>query len=155
MARKHPEGYEPKFSFVPVRIAGETLKMTSMEKKFAELFIKLNGDRVKAFEGAGYKSTSRDMAYKKATDRLRDPDIAKYISHLLDKSGFNETNVTKQHAYVITQMGDLGSKNKAIDMFYKLKGSYAPEKHVTINTTLKEFIDEVMEDKPHPVRDGE
>lgn len=63
-----------------------------------------------------------------AREYIRKPQIVKEISRLLDRAGFNEDSVKIEHAKVIKQDYKLAEKMKGIQEFYKLKGSYSPEK---------------------------
>jgi hypothetical protein len=89
---------------------------------------------------AGYKVKDPRVAAAISSENLRKPHIMAYIDSLLVEYGFNDDNVEKQHLFVLNQYADLQAKNKAIDMFYKLKGTYAPEKKVTAVMNFTDLI---------------
>jgi len=102
-------------------------RLTVREKLFCELFLDLQGNGTQAAESA-YNCKKIGTATSIAYDNLTKVHIMAYINKRLDERGFNDDNVEKQHLFVLNQFGDLSAKNKAIDMFYKLKGNYSPEK---------------------------
>ena len=55
-------------------------------------------------------------------------NIFTYINLKLEEFGFSDDSVDKQHLFLLNQHTDLKTKAKAIDMFYKLRGRYAPDK---------------------------
>lgn len=102
--------------------------LTLKEKLFCEYYLKFKGSGIDAIYEAGYKPKNARVAASMAYENLIKPDISAYITLKLEEFGFNDDSVTKQHLYLINQFGDLNAKKGAIDMFYKLKGKYAPEK---------------------------
>lgn len=120
------------FSFVSPS-DGKTYKMTLKEQSFCEAYLEFKGDGVDAVFEAGYEAKNALVAAGIAYENLRKPNLIAYINSKLEEYGFNDDAVFKQHLYVLQQHADLKSKVKAIDMFYKLKGTYAPEKkHVVL-----------------------
>lgn len=115
------------FSFVSPA-DGKTYKLTFKEKLFSDKYLEFKGDGVDAVFEAGYECKNALVASAIAYENLRKPHIIAYVNSKLDEYGFNDDNVMKQHLYLLQQHGDLKTKAKAIDMFYRLKGSYAPEK---------------------------
>lgn len=103
---------------------GEEYTLTVLEKKFCDHYLK-NGC-------IGYKSALAVYNVKESTARnyasalLVKPHILAYINVLLDLEGFNDQNVDRQHTFLLNQDADLGSKARALDMYYKRFGKYAP-----------------------------
>lgn len=48
--------------------------------------------------------------------------VCERINELLEKNGFNDEFVDKQHLFLITQHADLGVKARMVDSYNKLKG---------------------------------
>lgn len=117
----------PDFSYVSPA-DGKTYTMSLKERAFCEEYLKTKGDAVEAVFNAGYDCKTAAIASAMAYDLLRKPNLLAYINSKFEEYGFNDEHVYKQHLFLIQQHGDLKTKAKAIDMFYKLKGSYAPEK---------------------------
>ena len=112
-------------------------RLSLQEKKFCEDYLKLRGNGTEAAMN-NYKCKNFRVAATIAYENLRKPHIIAYIDLKLEEYGYNDDNVTKQHLFTLQQFADLAQKNKAIDMFYKLKGKYAPEK---VELTEKVEID--------------
>ena len=126
--RKRKKGiYNFKFDWENVQYS-----LTPKQKKFCELYFKLN-NATKAAIAAGYGEKS---AAAESSHSLRKDKIRAYNAFLLDQSGFNVESVCKEHLKLLVQNKDLTNKRGAIDMFYKLRGEYAAEKHET-KTTVK------------------
>ena len=125
--------------------------MTLKEKLFCEAYLSFKGNGIDAVYEAGYEPKNVRVAGAMASQLLRKLNIIAYINAKLEEYGFNDSNVEKQHLFTLNQYADLNAKNRAIDMFYKRRGSYAPEKtdirsvHVNIKVTekVRKIIDEV------------
>jgi len=115
------------FSYVSPK-DGKTYTMTIKERLFCEYYLQFKGDGVSAIFEAGYDVKNPKVAAAMAWENLRKPNLMAYVDSLLEQYGFNDDNVEKQHLFILQQHADLKTKAKAIDMFYKLKGKYAPEK---------------------------
>lgn len=121
---------------------GKTYTMTVKEKLFSDYYLEFKGDGVDAVFEAGYKVKSARVASAIAYENLRKPHIIAYVNSKLEEAGFNDDGVYKQHLFLVNQHADLKSKAKGIDMFYKLKGSYAPDKSVNLNIDQQVMSDE-------------
>lgn len=115
---------------------GKVYKLTTQQQKFCEAYLEHYGNGVEAVYAAGYKAKNAMIAAGIAYSNLRLPHLIAYINSKLEEYGYNDDNVAKQHLYVINQMADLRAKNQALDMFYKLKGAYAPDKSVALNINV-------------------
>lgn len=120
-------GLNEDFSYVSAK-DGKTYNLTPKERLFAEHYLEFYGNGVQAVFTAGYECKNAKVAAAIAYENLRKPHIIAYIDSRLVEYGFSDENVEKQHLFTLNQFADLASKNKAIDMFYKLKGKYAAEK---------------------------
>lgn len=107
-------------------------KLTLQEKKFVELYLEYWGNGTEAaFEVYDIKregKKGRNVAAAIAYENLRKPQIFAYVDIKLEEYGYNDESVKRQHLFVLNQMADLAAKNKAIDMYYRKKGEYAPQK---------------------------
>lgn len=126
--------------FVFVGLDGAKYKLEPKQKLFCDYWL-INGyNGTQAVIDAGYDvypirkdgSKSREPNRRSASaisaENLTKLNIIQYINLQLDRSGLNDINVKAHHSYLINQFVDLAAKNKAIDMYYKLNGSYAAEK---------------------------
>jgi len=122
---------------------GRKYRISLKEKKFCLLYLLYDGNGTEAaFEV--YTCKNRRVAAAVAYENLRKPHIFAYIDLKLDEYGFNDDNAKRQHLFVLNQMADLGAKNRALDMYYKLKGKYAAEEH-TVTSKVK-LTDEQFEE---------
>lgn len=146
---QHPDGTEPAVPAVPIINEdfsyispkdGKTYSMTLKEKVFCEAYLTFYGNGVDAVYEAGYKVKDRKIAAQVAHDNLRKPNLMAYIDSLLVEYGFSDDNVEKQHLYVMNQFDDLQAKNKAIEMFYKLRSKFPAEKHDVRVVNVTELI---------------
>jgi len=126
---------------------GIEYSLTKKQKLFVEHYLLNNTNGIEAAIAAGYdvqfkkngKPTgqiNRRQASAIASENLYKPDICAYITIKLDQYGFNDKNVEKQHLFLVNQNSDLANKRGALDMYYKLKGRYAPIETET-KTTIK------------------
>lgn len=129
---------------------GRGYEINFQQKLFCEKFLLHNGRGNIAVVESGYRVKNKfgvvndKMARSIASENLTKPNIIAYLGKLLDTDGFNEENVFKQHLYVINQMEDTHAKNRAIDMFYKLKAKYPAEKHEHTVRKLEELSDDTI-----------
>src|SRR3990167_7715086 len=92
-----------------------------------------------------------------ASENLTKPYLKEALEQAMEEQGITDDLLLKEHKKVIIQSKHLPSKNTAIDMAYKLKGSYAPDKkqvsnlNININDSeqvlkrLKDLRDELKE----------
>lgn len=148
MGNKNSKGF---FKFKGLN--NKDYSLTLQQKLFCELYLEYFGNGVEAIIGAGYdvnfknskgKDTgnpNRRLAAAIASENLTKPNIIAYIDLKLEEYGFSDDNVKKQHLFNLNQFADLTAKNKAIDMFYKLKGKYAAEKvEHDVSNNLRDLI---------------
>lgn len=115
-------------------------RLTFQQKLFVESYLQMKGNGVEAIIEAGYDIWYRDrdgevtdnpnrrLCAVMASENLTKPNICAYVTFMLEEYGFNDDNIAKQHLFLINQFDDLAAKRGGIDMAYKLKGKYAPEK---------------------------
>ena len=126
------------FKFID--LDGNNCSLTIKQKLFTEKYFELRHATKAAIE-AGY---SEKTAYKIGSENLIKPQIRAYLAYLLDLNGFNDRSVYREHLYLINQDKDLTNKKGAIDMFYKLKGNYAPEETKVKHELTEELLDRII-----------
>lgn len=111
--------------------------MTEKEKAFCDAYLRFGAKGIDAVYEAGYDVKNVSVASAIAYENLKKPQIFNYINLKYEEYGFNDDDVDKEHLFLLKQDGDLGSKAKAIDMYYKKRGTYAPEKIDAVITAVK------------------
>lgn len=141
--------YKHHFTFVGKD--GKNYSLSEKQKLFVEKYLEFKGNGVDAVIEAGYDVFKKDkkgnplypnrkMAAVVSAQNLVKLNIIAYKNLLLEEYGFTSEAVHEQHLFLINQDANLSAKSKGVDMFYKLKGSYAPEKH---EHTIKDKLDEL------------
>lgn len=117
-------------------------KLTLKQKLFCQAYVETLGNATEAVIKAGYDVRNKDghpnriIAKSIASENLTKPYICEYIKELLEKSGLNDKNVGLQLNFLINQFNDLSVKARAIEIYYKTTGAYAPEKYEIKNQSL-------------------
>lgn len=118
------------------------IKLTLKQKLFCQAYVETLGNATEAVIKAGYDVSNKDghpnriIAKSIASENLTKPYICEYIKELLEKSGLNDKNVGLQLNFLINQFNDLSVKARAIEIYYKTTGAYAPEKYEIKNQPL-------------------
>lgn len=116
-------------------------KLTLKQKLFCKAYIETFGNATEAVIKAGYVVKDKNgrpdriVAKSIASENLTKPYICDYIKSLLSKNSLNDQNVAIQLNFLINQFADLSVKTRAIDIYYKMVGAYAPEKYELKNQT--------------------
>jgi len=131
----------------------DSVKILDKHETFCQLYI--NGDKelfgngiqcyVEVFDVDQSKGNWYRNASASASRLLKKPAIIKRIQTLLEDGGWNDTNITKQHLFLINQHADLGVKMKAINSYNELKGKLPEDPK--IGTTNNFFINVTDSDK--------
>lgn len=128
------------------------------QETFCQFYIDVDremfGNGTQCYIEAYNPDTSKPNWYKSANASagrlLVNVNIIERINELLEKGGFNDENVSKQHLFLLNQHKELPVKMKAIDSYYKLTGKNAPEvSEIIINpedkkdtdTAIKRYLD--------------
>ena len=129
-----------------------TPKLTPKQKKFVEGYIEKGNGTQAALEA--YDTTSEEVAAVIAHENLRKPNIQAALEEALPtellvqvhREGlFASRTVFSKDGEPLGEDTDFNVRAKYLDMAYKLKGSYAPEKrasvhiHVEPNPRIKEL----------------
>src|SRR5262245_9790916 len=83
---------------------------------------------------AAYWTSDPRTANAIASENLRKPAIQEAVADLLDERGLSDEKLLAIHAHYLTLCTSVDPRLKAIglkalDMAYRLKGAYAPERH--------------------------
>ena len=109
--------------------------LTPKQRMFCEKYFS-SSNATQAAIAVGY---SAKTAHAIGPENLSKPSIQAYNDYLLDQNGFNVKAVFKEHLKLINQNKDKTNKKGSIDMYYRLKGNYAPI--TTENKTTIKFED--------------
>lgn len=131
-------------------IDGKHYKISLIDMLFCKAYLEFRGSPIEAALNT-FNLKDRKKASVKASQLLQKKQVREYIRAKLEEYGFNDDNVTKQHLFNINQFGDLSVKNKAIDMYYKKSGQYAPERHL-VEGSLGRLLEEIANEKQNPVK---
>jgi len=113
-------------------------KLTKQEKKFVEIKAETGNGTLAVREAFGIEDDN--YAAVKASRLLRKDNIVKSIEErlpddLLDRvhlEGLEATNVRFTPEGEQIKVPDFATRHKYLDTAHKLKGTYAPDKHVTV-----------------------
>lgn len=110
---------------VPVKT---TVKISNEQEKFCQLYArdpKLAGKPfdcfMKVYKDQLEPHQTPEFVRKQAKELLLSDNIIQRVNQLLEEDGFNDTNVDKQHLFLINQHADLSTKMKGIEHYNKLK----------------------------------
>lgn len=90
------------------------------------------------------------IGWQKLLDKyLPEKMIAERHRQLLDKKELVIRNNNKTGKLEVLETGQIDAQavSKALDMYYKLKGTYAPEKNINANITLEDLLNENLRRK--------
>lgn len=124
---------------------------TIKQQKAAEALVGNGGNITQAMITAGYSPNTANTPQKLTeSDGFRElmeeylPDDLLLEKHLelLNKTEkiAKNNNATKQVEVIDTGEPDTQAVSKALDMAYKMKGSYAPEKRITLDLTQESSL---------------
>ena len=82
---------------------------------------------------------AEDVAHQIGKENFGKPRIFNYINKILSDEGYTDDVVQLEHFKNIKQDRSLSAKNAALDMYYKKRGSYAPEERKD-TVTLVELV---------------
>lgn len=138
-------------------IDGADYKINLRQKLFVECYLINGAVGMQAIIDAGYDVNYKDkdgndtgrpnykLAAVMASENLVKPNISAYINANLERFGYSDKNVERQHLFIMNQTGNLDVKARGIDMFYKIKGTYAPTR-IDARTTMVSPFDDLEED---------
>ena len=139
-------------------IVANTEKLTIKQRLFCQYYVETLGKGTEAVVRAGYEikgrngQPDRNLAKSIASENLTKPDILEYLNTLLEKGGLNDQMVAAHLKFLIDQFEDLPVKVRAIDVYYKLHGKYAPIKvENDVNLEVKAALDRLSAILPSPI----
>lgn len=115
-------------------LEGETHTLTELEYKFADLCVGLDKSPFDCIIEAGFKvyddkgKVNKGLVWSMAHEYLNKPKIRAYINKQLSSVKLTREVVMLELAQLLLQKFDRQSKTKAMDMYFKIMGEYAPEK---------------------------
>lgn len=119
-------------------------KLTKKQKEFVETYAE-TGNGTKAAL-ATYDTEDPNTAAAIASENLRKPNIMAALEEALPDSMLLEVHreglfatrsVFDKEGSVVAEDADFNVRAKYLDMGYKLKGSYAPEKRITATINVE------------------
>lgn len=125
------------------RLPGQQKALGYRKRKFAQELVKNGGDERAAIEkshGHLAPSTKNNYIYQ----FRHDPDVQRYVNHIAE--AIPDDLLIEKHTALLEKTDEDGTVNVAavkagLDMAYKLKGSYAAEKHINFNANLQDFTE--------------
>lgn len=116
-------------------VDGKEYSLSIQQYNFANLMIDLQTSPFQAVIDAGYKVTddkgklNKNVVWATASRLLSKVKIQQYINKQLESVRLNKEVAMLELAQLVLQKYDNKTKTKALDMYFKLIGEYAPEKH--------------------------
>jgi hypothetical protein len=106
--------------------------LTIKQRRFVKHYLE-TGNGTEAAMSA-YDVTDRNTARSIGTENLRKPAVQDAVAELLDAGGLSDEKLLAIHAHYLGLCASADPRMKAIglkalDMAYRLKGAYAPERH--------------------------
>ena len=124
-------------------------KIELKAQQFAKSYLKnkCNGTKT-ALEV--YDTESKNTAHAIASENLQKPTFQRAILKEMEAQGLTDKGLMNIHKRNLEQAELLPSSNAALDMAYKLRGDYAPEKKQSISLNIDinnpEAIDKRIEE---------
>jgi hypothetical protein len=119
-----------------IKVGEKYYRLTPRQELFCRKYVEYS-DATRA-----YKETYNSLEYSDICSykMMSRPHIQIRIQQLMQATGFNDLSVANEHRKIITgERVDDRDKLKAIDMWYKIRGTYAPEKkEITTRKISKE-----------------
>lgn len=116
-------------------VDGKQYSLTAKQYKFADIMCGLEVSGFQAVIQAGYKvhdekgKLNKNVVWATASRLLSQVKIQQYINKQLESVRLNKSIAMLELAQLAMQKYDNKTKTKALDMYFKLIGEYAPEKH--------------------------
>ena len=142
---------------------GKTYTITPKEKIFCDVYLETGGNKtiaaLEAYEIANKelckirwrelgendkvkRRRAESVAATMGSKKVRKGEIKAYIDTVLENNGWVEKEVRVEHFKNIKQSKQLGVKNTAIDMYYKLKSKYPKERlEIGVDKRMEKFLD--------------
>ena len=104
------------------------------QEAFSRAYVKSKFNGTKAAKET-YNPINDNSAALIASENIRKPQVKQRINELLDQiiPEDKALNILNRN---LTQDKNIPASNQALDMHFKLKGAYAPEKKINLNANL-------------------
>lgn len=130
---------------------------TVKQQKVASILLEKGGSMGAAMREAGYGAGTaknpQKLTYSKGWKELIDKFLPTELLLERHKELLNKREIVKLKNKVITDQPH-SDANKALDMAYKLKGNYAPQKsahlNIVVSSPMKEMSDEELMEIAYP-----
>lgn len=129
---------------------GKEYSLTPLQFKFVDAMLGLDKTGFEAVIEAGYNvfndegKINKNLCWSIATENLSKPAILEYLRTELQSVKMTKESMMIEMSFLAFQRFDLKTKAKAIDMFWKMIGEYAPEKHEhKLDAEIKEALGKV------------
>ena len=142
---------------------GKTYTITPKEKIFCDVYLETGGNKTIAILEA-YELRNKELcqiewerlstidkirrqrvennAASMGSRKSRKVKIIAYIDTVLGNQGWVDKEVKVEHFKNIKQVENVNASNRAIDMYYKLKGKYPKEKlEIGVDERMEKFLD--------------
>lgn len=131
-------------------LEGKKHTLTELQYRFADLCVGLDKSPFQCVIEAGFDvyddkgKINKNLTWVIATEYLNMPKIRAYINKQLASVKLTKEVVMLELAQMVVQKVDYKTKTKAMDMYFKIIGEYAPEKHKhEFDEDLKKSIDKI------------
>ena len=114
-------------------------KLTYKQEAFSRAYIKNKMNGVKTAKEV-YNPTTYGSAHAIASENIQKPAVKKRIDELLNEI-LPEDKALSILNRNITQEKNIPASNQALDMAFKIKGAYAPEKKLTVSLTVNQVLE--------------
>lgn len=114
----------------------EVLAKTKLETEvFAQEYVKNGFNGTKAAQKLK-PHLNYDSAKSEAHNKLTNTYSREAILAALEKQGLTQDEISKIHKRNVKQGKNLPASNAALDMLYKIGGTFAPEKSMSVNVNV-------------------
>jgi phage terminase small subunit len=135
-------------------------RISKAQKGFSQDYVKTGNATESAMRN--YKVKNRNVAKSIGSENLTKPDIIKEIERIADyipnsllvEKHLELLNVSKITKVIckgketeIEESTDVQALKAGLDMAYKLKGSYAPDKNINISLTIEDLMEKNIKRK--------
>ena len=120
-----------------------------------EAWVKKTADTLNPTQAAlqTYETKSYNTAGQIATENLNKPQLKERLLQVMAEKGIDNSFLLTKHKENVSQNKNLPARNTALDMFYRILGSYAPEETRNFNLNLNLDDPRVVEDRVNQLQD--
>jgi len=122
----------------------QQLKSERKQRMFAHEYVKNGLNGAAAVRAIGSKAVALSTQSVMAGEYLNKPYVQRTVHELL-KEKLGEDGIANIHKRNLKQSRNISASNTALDMYYKLEGSYSPDKSITVQVKYsKEQVEEQL-----------